>query len=161
MRPIRPRFNVWQKGLTITGIVAGTFLFMLPAYSLAHSLVAPWWPEQFGLLFFLLLFLMILLLGGMRGLAMIERRKALWNRIYTHFWVVVAVNLLFSAAVICLIGLGETAVSVWRSGEALALGDERMLYGVLGYTAVFTAVFILAAAGLVMSRLLPIINERF
>lgn len=161
MRPIRPRFNTWQKGVTIAGIVAGVGLLLLLAFNLAQSLVAPWWPEQFGLLFFLLLFLLILLLAGMRRLAVRERRKPLWSRNQTQFWVVVAVNLLFFVAVICLFGLGETAVRLWRSGEVLAIGDERVLYAVLGYTAVFTAVFILAADGLIMPRLLPLINERF
>jgi hypothetical protein len=161
MRPIKPRFNAWQKGLAITGIIVGALLLLLPAYNLAQSLVAPLWPEQFGLLFFLLLFLMILLLGGMRGLAMLERRKAAGDRTFTHFWVAVAVNLLFAVAAICLIGLGETAVRLWRSSEVLAIGDERVLYGVLGYTAVFTAGFLLAAAGLIMPRLRPLIDERF
>jgi hypothetical protein len=161
MQPIKPRFNAWQKGVTIAGVVAAVLLLLLPAYALARPLVAAQWPDQFGLLFFGLLLLAALLLIVMRGLAVLERKKARWNRTYTHLWVVGIVNLLFFVAVIGLFGLGETAVSLWRTDSVLAVNDERQLYAVVGYTAVFAAGFVLLAAGFVMPRLLNLIDERF
>ena len=161
LRPIKARFTLWQKGLTIVGIVAAALLLLLPAYHLAESIVATWWPEQVGLLFFMLLLLMILLLVGMRVLAWHERHKAAWNRTFTHFSVLGVLNLLLTVAMICLLGLGETAVRLWKAGEPLTLGDERIFYAVAGYTAVFAAVLILAAAGLILPRLLATIEARF
>lgn len=161
LQPIKPRFNTWQKGLTITAVLAVVLLLIWPAYALAQPLVATQWPDQFGLLFFGLLLLMALLLIVMRGLAGLERKKAKWNRTYTHPYVVGLVNLLFFVAVICLFGLGETAVSLWQSDTVLAIGDERQLYAVVGYTAVFTAGLALLAAGPIMPRLLNLIDERF
>ncbi len=161
LQPIKPRFSIWQKGLTIAGAVAGVLLLLLPAYALAQPLVAAQWSESFGLLFFGLLLLAMLLLIVMRGLAVLERKKARWKRTYTHLWVVGIVNFLFFVAVICLLGLGETAVSLWRSDTVLAIGDERQLYAVVGYTAVFAAGFVLLAAGPIMPWLLNLIDERF
>lgn len=161
LQPIKPRFNVWQKGLAIASIVAVILLLIWPAYALAQPLVAAQWPEQFGLLFFGLLLLAALLLIVMRGLAVLECKKARWNRTYTHLWVVGVVNLLFFVAGICLFGLGETAVSLWRSNTILAANDERQLYAVVGYTAVFAAGFVLLAAGLIMPRLLNLVDDRF
>lgn len=160
-QPIKPRFNAWQKGLTIAGVLAVILLLIWEAYALAQSLVAAQWPDQFGLLFFGLLLLAALLLIVMRGLAVLERKKARWNRTYTHLWVVGIVNLLFFVAVIGLFGLGETAVSLWRTDSLLAVGDERQLYAVVGYTAVFAAGFVLLAAGLIMPRLLNLVDDRF
>jgi len=159
--PIKPRFNVWQKGLTIAGVLAVGLLLIWPAYTLAQPLVAAQWPENVGLLLFGLLLLAALLLIVMRELAGLEHKKARWNQTFTHLWVVGIVNLLFFVAVNCLIGLGETAVSFWQSDTVLAIGDERQLYAVVGYTAVFAAGFVLLAAGPVMPRLLNLIDERF
>lgn len=161
LQPIKPRFNAGQKGLTIAGVVAGVLLLIWPAYALAQPLVAAQWPNRFGLLFFGLLLLSALLLMVMRGLAVLERKKARWNRTYTHVWVVGLVNLLFFVAMIGLFGLGETAVSLWRADTLLAVNDDRQLYAVVGYTAVFAAGFVLLAAGLIMPRLLNLIDERF
>ena len=159
LQPIRPRFNAWQKGLTIAGVAAGVLLLLLPAYALARPLVANQWPENFGLLFFGLLLLALLLLIVMRGLAVLERKKARWNRTYTHLWVVGIVNLMFFVAMICLFGLGETAVSLWQSDTVLAIEDERQLYAVVGYTAVFAAGLVLLAVGPVMPWLLSLVDE--
>lgn len=161
LQPIKPRFNTWQKGVTIAGVLAVVLLLLLAAYTLARPLVAAYWPEQFGLLFFGLVLLAALLLILMRGLAVLERKKARWNRTYTHLWVVGVVNLLFFVTGICLFGLGETAVSLWRANTELAVGDERQLYALVGYTAVFAAGFVLLAAGFVMPRLLNLVDERF
>lgn len=161
LQPIKPRFNAWQKGITITTVVLGVLLLLLPAYALAQPLVADQWPEGFGLLFFWLLLLAALLLIVMRGLAVLERKKARWSRTYSHLWVVGIVNFLFFVAVICLFGLGETAVSLWQSDSVLSIGDERQFYAVVGYTAVFAAGFVLLAAGPIMPRLLNLIDERF
>lgn len=161
LQPIKPRFTAWQKGLTIAGVMAGVLLLLLPAYALARPLVTTQWPERFGLLFFGLLLLAALLLVVMRGLAVLERNKARWNRVYTHLGVVGVVNLLFFVATVCLIGLGETAVALWRTNTLLAIDDARQLYVVVGYTAVFGAGLVLAAAGIVMPRLLTLIDERF
>jgi hypothetical protein len=161
LQPIKPRFNTWQKGLTIAGVVAVVLLLIWPAYALAQPLVAAQWPDQFGLLFFGLLLLALLLLIVMRGLAVLERKKARWNRTYTHVWVVGVVNLLFFGAGFCLFGLGETAVSLWQSDTVLAIEDERQLYAVVGYTAVFAAGLVLLAVGPVMPWLLSLVDERF
>jgi hypothetical protein len=69
--------------------------------------------------------------------------------------------LLFFVIGICLFGLGETAVSLWRTDTLLAINSERQLYAVVGYTAVFTAGFVLLAAGLIVPRLLNLVDERF
>lgn len=161
LQPNKARFVAWQKGGTIIGVIAVVLLLIWPAYALAQPLVTAQWPDQFGLLFFGLLLLMALLLIAMRGLAGLERKKAKWNRTYTHPYVVGLVNLFFFVAVICLFGLGETAVSLWRSDTVLATGDERQLYAVAGYTAVFAAGLVLLAAGPIMPRLLNLIDERF
>jgi len=161
LQPIKPRFATWQKGITITAVAVGVLLLLLPAYAVAQPMVASQWPENFGLLFFGLLLLAALLLIVMRGLAVLERKKAGWNRRFTHLWVVGIVNFLFFVAVICLLGLGETAVSLWQSDTVLAIGDERQLFAVVGYTAVFAAGFVLLAAGLIMPQLLKLIDERF
>ncbi len=161
LQPIKPRFNIWQKGVTIAGVLAVVLLLIWPAFALAQPLVAAQWPDQFGLLFFGLVLLAALLLIVMRGLAGLERKKARWNRTYTHLWVVGIVNLLFFVTGICLFGLGETAVSLWRTDSLLAVEDERQLYAVVGYTAVFAAGLVLLAAGPIMPRLLNLIDERF
>lgn len=160
-KAILPRFNSWQKGGTIAGILLGVLLLALLGYALARPLVNGWWPERFGLLLVLLLHLMAFLLAGLVGLAWWERRKPRWDRSFTHPWVVMAVNGCFFLAVIGAWGLGETAVSAWRSEVPLAAGDERVWYAVLGYAGVFTAVLLIAAAGRIMPPLLNLIDERF
>ena len=161
LQPIKPRFNIWQKGVILVSLLVGILLLGLPAYALAQPLVTGWWPEQFALLVFLLLFLIALLLTTVRSLAVVERRRPKENRSYTHLWVLLIVNLCFSVAAICLMGLGQTAVRLWWLSETFILGDELLSYALVGYTAVFTAALVLLAAGFVMPRLLPLIDERF
>ncbi|MBK8900663.1 MAG: hypothetical protein IPM53_05755 [Anaerolineaceae bacterium] len=160
-RPLPKRFNSAQKGAVIAGLAVGVLLLALLGCALAWPLVNGWWPERFGLLLVLLLILMALLLAGMAGLARWERPKPRWDRSFTHPWVVMAVNMCFFLAVIGAWGLGETAVSAWRSDALPVAGDERLWYAVLGYAAVFTAVLLVVAAGRFMTPLLNLIDERF
>jgi hypothetical protein len=160
-RPIPKRFNTWQKGAVIAAMGGGLLLLPLLGYALARPLVNALWPDRFGLLLVLLLHLMAFLLAGMVGLAWWERRKPRWDRTYTHLWTVAGVNLCFFIAGIGAWGLAETAVAIWRSNLVLAAGDERFWYAVMGYAGVFTAVFLLLAAGRFMPPLLTLIDERF
>ena len=160
-KPIPPRFNRWQKALFGGSVGTAILLLFLLAYGLARPLVMAWWPERFSLLLALLFPLWVALLVTMRGLAWLERRKPHWERAYTHLWVLIAVNFLFFLTVIALIGLGEAAISAWRAETPLTAGDERALYAVLGYAALFAAALVLAAAGMLVPPLLRIVNERF
>ena len=160
-RPIPARFNRWQKGLAVAGVAGGLLLLLLLAYALARPLVASRWPARFSLLFALLLLLLGLFLAGTRGLAWVERHKSQWDRSFTHPWVVMAVNVLFFLALIGVAGLGETAVGAWRTASPVSAGDERAVYAIVAYTALFAAGLIVAAAGVAMDPLMHLIDERF
>lgn len=155
------RFLPWQKALVITGLIVSLLGIIWLAYVMARSLVVAWWPDRFGLLFGLLPVLSGLLLAGVLGLAWTERHKPKWERTFSHLWVLGIINISLFLVVIGLIGLGEVALDAWRSSTPLAGEDERNLYAVLAYTAVFTAGLFLAAASLAAPTLMRLIDERF
>jgi len=160
-KPMPIRFQSWQKALVIAGLAVSLLGIIALAYAMARSLVANWWPDRFGLLFGLLPVLSGLLLAAVLGLAWTEHHKPKWERTYSKPWFLGVINISLFLVLIGLIGLGETALDTWRSHTPVAGEDERYFYAVLAYTAVFTAGLFLAAASVVASSLLRMIDERF
>lgn len=160
-RPMASRLTGWQKGLFVSGVLA----FLAPLVGLAHlparALAVAWWPGRVGWLLGLLLALMGLLLGAVALVGQRERRKMRWDRPVTNPFMLAALNLLLFLGLVGAVGMVEAMVGARVSGDPLPLGDERVLYAILGFSAVLGAWLIALAAGLFGARLLRLVEERF
>ena len=160
-RPVAERFNSWQKGLFVAGLGVGLLLVVALGYRLGQWLVAAWWPERFGLLFGMHLLMMAALLVATVVLARLESHLMRWDRTFTNPFMLVVLNFLFFLAVVGATGLVEAALSAWRVGIPLTTGDERALYGTLGYSAILSALLALMVASLIGAPVVRLVDERF
>lgn len=160
-RPMASRLARWQKGLFVGGLMAILALLVGLAYAPARAVAIAWWPGRAGWLLGILLALMALLLVALALVGRRERRKMRWDRPVTNPFMLAALNLLLFLGLVGAVGIVEALVGARVSGDPLPQGDERVLYAILGFSAVLGAWLMTLAAGLFGARILRLVEERF
>ncbi|MDJ0752344.1 MAG: hypothetical protein QNJ45_02420 [Ardenticatenaceae bacterium] len=105
---IKPRFNGWQKGLTIAAVGLAALLPYAPAYLFSRWMVPQLWPGRMWLTLSLLFLLWVLVPAVIFIFRYEERRR--WNQVFEPNLILIAISLIHLTVLYLFPTMGWTAV---------------------------------------------------